>query len=100
MSSYLPPAYHFKIRRWNPVDRLAWLAIRAYLNRGRYQIRIVWSGPRDHRNQVTTPKANRTGWRVYVEPRRALEELEEDAREGRRVRFAKRHQTRLAARAA
>ena len=60
-----PPEYLFKIRRWNILDRIAWLIICHYLNTDRYTFRRMHIGPRILGSN-TTRKENSKGWRAYL----------------------------------
>jgi len=87
MSSFLPPKYAFKIRKYNPIDRLAWLVIRRYLNTDRWATKKVPTGPRRHSNQVTTYAEDATGWRIYLEERRSVLRAERRMLKGQTVEF-------------
>lgn len=89
-SSLLPPRYAFKISKYNPIQRLAWLVIRHYLNTARYGVKKVPTGPRRHSNQVTTYAEDATGWRIYLEERRTVLRAEKRMRAGERVEFEER----------
>lgn len=82
MTHLLPPRYHFKVRRFHPLDRLAWWLIQRYLNRQRYTFRRMHTGKRP-RFAASTPKANSTGWRVYLQEKPNVVLLDEAVRLGR-----------------
>lgn len=84
--SFLPPRYSFKIRKHNPIDRAAWWIIQRYLNTDRYAIRKVHMGPKA-KYQVSTPAANSTGWRIYLEVKPTLLKLEEKIHRGEMAEF-------------
>lgn len=98
MTSLLPPRYHFKISKRNPLQRLAWLVIRHYLNTDRYAVKKIPTGPRRHSGQVTTYAADATGWRIYLEERRSVLTAERRMLAGQTLEFeqrrARREQTR------
>ena len=62
----IPPCYHFKIRRYNLLDRIFWFLLQSRLNKDYYRTRKMWTGPRVGR-KITTRKAEHNGWRVYLE---------------------------------
>jgi len=69
MTMKVPHRYFFKFNRWNVGHRIAWFLIQRYINTKRYQVTLKYTGPRP-RGAHSTPRANRTGWRVYIEPRK------------------------------
>ena len=71
----VPPHYIFRIRRFHPVDRIAWFFIRRMLNRDRYTVRVMHSGPR-LRGSASTRKENSIAFRVYVETKPAIKRRE------------------------
>ena len=95
MTSLLPPRYHFKIGKRNPLQRLAWLVIRHYLNTARYATKKVPTGPRRHSNQVTTYAEDATGWRIYIEERASVTRAEKRLRAGEIAEFEQRRARKL-----